>query len=153
VAATRALSVLPIEIEAAIGRLQADLKARVREVRDLQEEVAVGRAARLRESATTIGPWRGVLLTQPRSDAAALKTLAMAVVSEPGFVVVMTGDGPPTPVVIARSTDVGLDAGSWIKRATAELGGRGGGRPETAQGGLDATPERILEFARATLAG
>jgi alanyl-tRNA synthetase len=38
-----------------------------------------------------------------------------------------------------------------MKRAASELGGRGGGRPEAAQGGLDASPERILEFARATL--
>jgi alanyl-tRNA synthetase len=152
VAATRALSVLPAEIEPAIGRLQAEIKATGREVRTLQEEVAVARAARLRESAATIGPWRGVLLTQPGWDAAALKTLATAVVSEPGFVVVMTGDSRPTPVVIARSADVGVDAGAWMKRATAELGGRGGGRPEAAQGGLDASPERILEFARATIA-
>lgn len=151
VAATRALSVLPAEVDAAIGRLQADAKARIREVRALQEEVAVSRAADLRASATTIGPWRGVLLTQPGSDAAALKTIATAVVSEPGFVVVMTGDGRPAPVVIARSADVGLDAGAWMKRATTELGGRGGGRPDSAQGGLDATPERILDFARQTL--
>jgi alanyl-tRNA synthetase len=151
VAATRALSVLPAEIEAAIGRLQADAKTRNRELRVLQEEVAAGRAARLRESAATIGPYRGVLLSQPGWDAAALKTLATAVVSEPGFVVVMTGDSQPTPVVIARSADVALDAGAWMKRAASELGGRGGGRPEAAQGGLDASPERILEFARATL--
>jgi alanyl-tRNA synthetase len=151
-AATRALSVLPAEVEPAIVRLQTEAKSRSREVRDLREEVAVGRAARLRESATTIGPWRGVLLTQPGADATALKTLATAVVSEPGFLVVMTGDSRPTPVVIARSGDVTMDAGAWMKRAAAELGGRGGGRPETAQGGLDASPERILEFARATLA-
>jgi len=151
IAATRTLSVLPAEIEPAIARLQADAKARLREIRALEEELAVGRAARLRESAATIGPWRGVLLTQPGSNAAALKTLATAIVSEPGFVVVITGDGRPAPVVIARSADVGLDAGAWMKRATAELGGRGGGRPDAAQGGLDASPERILEFARLTI--
>jgi len=150
-AATRALSVLPAEIDASIQRLQAEAKTRNRELRTLQDEVATGRAARLRESAATIGPYRGVLLSQSGWDAAALKALATAVVSEPGFVVVMTGDSRPTPVVIARSADVALDAGAWMKKAAAELGGRGGGRPEAAQGGLDASPERILEFARATL--
>jgi alanyl-tRNA synthetase len=78
--------------------------------------------------------------------------LASAIVSESGLVVVLTGDGQPTPVVVARSADVDLDAGAWMKRATAELGGRGGGRPESAQGGLDARPERVLDFARQTLA-
>jgi alanyl-tRNA synthetase len=95
--------------------------------------------------------WRGVLMDQPGSDAAALKFLAAAVVSEPGFVVVLTGSGQPVPVVVARSADVDLDAGAWMTQATTVLGGRGGGRPEFAQGGLAATPEVVLAFARQTL--
>jgi alanyl-tRNA synthetase len=143
--------VLPAELPAAIERLQADLKSSARDVRRLQEELALHQAVRLREEATTIGPYRGVLTTRPGWDAAALKTLAAAIVSEPGLIVVLTGDDRPTPVVIARSADVAADAGAWIKRATAELGGRGGGRPELAQGGLEAAPDRILEFARHTI--
>jgi alanyl-tRNA synthetase len=38
-----------------------------------------------------------------------------------------------------------------MTRATAELGGRGGGRPEMAQGGLTSDPDRIFDFARQTL--
>jgi alanyl-tRNA synthetase len=90
-------------------------------------------------------------LPQPDADAAALKALAAAVVSEPGFVVVFTGQGHPTPVVVARSANVPMDAGAWIKRATAEFGGRGGGRPEQAQGGIEASAEQVLEFARRTV--
>ncbi len=151
-AATRALSVLPGELVPAIERAQADLRTSGREVRRLREEVALFRAASLRQGAETIGPHRGVLSTAPGWDAAALKALAAAVVSEPGFVVVLTGDGHPTPVVVARSLDVAIDASAWMKRATAELGGRGGGRSELAQGGLEASSDRILEFARRTLA-
>jgi alanyl-tRNA synthetase len=151
-AATRALSVLPSEVEAAIGRLQSEAKEKERELRRIQEAVAVLRAGTLRHSAPTLGRVRGVLLTEPGLDAAALKMLASAIVSEPGFVAVITGDARPTPVVVARSADVTtIDAGAWMKRATAELGGRGGGRPDAAQGGLDADPERILAFARDTL--
>ena len=153
VAATRALSVLPSEVEGAIGRLQSEAREKERELRRIQEAMATLRAGVLRHSAPTLGRVRGVLLTEPGLDAAALKVLASAVVSEPGFVAVITGDAKPTPVVVARSADVALDAGAWMKRATAELGGRGGGRPEAAQGGLDAGPERILEFARATIGG
>jgi len=72
-------------------------------------------------------------------------------VSEPGYLVVLTGDGKPVPVVAARSADVVFDAGTWIKQATTTLGGRGGGRPELAQGGIDATPEQVLDFARRSL--
>jgi alanyl-tRNA synthetase len=54
-------------------------------------------------------------------------------------------------VVIARSGDVDFDAAGWLKQAAATLGGRGGGRAELAQGGLGASPQRVLEYARDTL--
>jgi alanyl-tRNA synthetase len=152
VGATRALSVLPAEIPGAIERLQAELKAAGRDVRRFQEELAGYQAAGFRAGAETIGPFRVVLSRQAGSDAQALKTLAAAVVREPGFVVVFTGEGSPTPVVAARSADVSFDAGAWIKRATAELGGRGGGRSELAQAGLEAAPDRVHEFVRQSLA-
>jgi alanyl-tRNA synthetase len=150
-AATRALSVLPQELAGAIERLQNDVKEGGREQRRLREELAVFEAARLREKAETIGPCRGVLQARPEKDASVLKTLAAAVVSEPGLLVVFVGEGRPAPVVIARSTDVSIDAGAWMKRAASELGGRGGGRPEQAQGGLDASADQVLSFARQTL--
>ena len=152
VAATRALSVLPAEISGAIERLQGEVKAAGRETRRLQEELAGFQAAEFRAAAETIGPYRVVLSKQTGSDAQALKTLAAAVVREPGLVVIFTGEGTPTPVVVARSAEVVFDAGGWIKRATTELGGRGGGRPEMAQAGLEATPDRIHEFVRQTIA-
>jgi alanyl-tRNA synthetase len=151
-AASRALSVGAGEIPAALERVQSELKDATREIRRNQEELAGFRARSLRDSATTIGPYRGVLVRQAGADATALKTMAAAIVSEPGFVAVLTGDGPPTPVVIARAADVPIDAGAWLKRATVELGGRGGGRPELAQGGLDAAPDVVLDFARRTIA-
>jgi len=149
--ATRVLSVLPEEIGDGIERLQAALKDADRAAKKTQEELAGFRAAGFRAAAATIGPWRGVLSAQPGSDAGALKTLAAAIVSEPGYLVVLTGEGTPVPVVAARSADVTFDAGAWMKQATAALGGRGGGRPELAQGGLDATSEQVLDFARRTL--
>jgi len=77
--------------------------------------------------------------------------LASAIVREPGTIAVLVGDGMPAPVVVARSGDVELDAAAWIKRAAAELGGRGGGRPELAQGGLGVSPDQVLTFAEETL--
>jgi alanyl-tRNA synthetase len=149
--ATRVLSVLPEEIGDGIERLQAALKDADRAAKKTQEELAGFRAEGFRASAATIGPWRGVLSAQPGSDAGMLKTLAAAIVSEPGYLVVLTGTGTPVPVVAARSADVTFDAGAWMKQTTAALGGRGGGRPEMAQGGLDATSEQVLDFARRTL--
>jgi alanyl-tRNA synthetase len=77
--------------------------------------------------------------------------LASAIVAEPGLVAIVVGEGAPAPVVVARSGDVAWDAGAWLKQATAELGGRGGGRPELAQGGLAASADAIHAYARRTL--
>jgi alanyl-tRNA synthetase len=150
-AASRALSVSPAEVAATIERLQGDVKDFGRTIRRLQDEAATGRAARLRAEATTIGGRLSVLRHEPGLDATGLKTLASAVVGEPGAVVMLVGDGTPAPVVIARSGDVDFDAAGWLKQAAATLGGRGGGRPELAQGGLEATPQRVLEYAQETL--
>jgi alanyl-tRNA synthetase len=150
-AAIRVLSVVPSELAGAIERLQTEQKEADRTIKKLQDELAGFRAQALRQNAATIGPYRGVLIAQPGLDAAALRTLAAAIVSEPGMVAVLAGEGRPTPVVVARSNDVPIDAGAWMKRATAEFGGRGGGRPELSQGGIDAAPEQVFELARRTL--
>jgi alanyl-tRNA synthetase len=150
-AASRALSVSPAEVAPTIDRLQGDVKELGRTIRRLQDDVAAGRAAKLRADAADIGGRRSVLKHEPGWDAAGLKTLASAIVDEPGTVAVLVGDGSPAPVVIARSGDVDFDAAGWMKQAAAALGGRGGGRPELAQGGLGVSPERVLEYARDTL--
>jgi alanyl-tRNA synthetase len=148
---TRVLSVPPAELAASIERMMAESRHASRTIRQLQEELAGYRAVALRASAETIGGRRVVLTSAPGLDATALKSLAAAVVAEPGFVVVAAGGGRPVPVVAARSKDVAFDAGAWIAQATRALGGRGGGRPELAQGGLQAEAAQVLAFARESL--
>jgi alanyl-tRNA synthetase len=151
-AATRLISTSPADLAPAIERLQGELKALGRTVKRLQEDVTVTRARQMRDQAETIGTRRVVIRSEPGWDAAALKTLAAAIVSEPGLVAVLAGDGTPVPVVAARSADVQWDAGAFVREATAALGGRGGGRPELAQGGIPAEVHRILTFARGAVA-
>ncbi len=151
-AAARILTVAVPELPDAIGRMQTSIKDQQRAIRDLQEQVTARLAAELRETAVAgKNGTRLVVRAQPGWDAVAIKFLAGAIVSSPGFVVVLTGEGTPVPTVIARSSDVSLDAGAWMKDATAELGGRGGGRPEIAQGGLAAGTNDILDRANRTL--
>jgi alanyl-tRNA synthetase len=150
-ASTRLLSVSSADLEATIARLMADQRERAREMRRLRDELAVFQAIRLRAAAETIRGFGGVLRHEPGADAAALKTLASAVVSEPGMVAVLVGDGHPAPVVVARSVDVPVDAGALIKVLVAEFGGRGGGRPELAQGGVAADAAAVVAGARAHL--
>jgi alanyl-tRNA synthetase len=55
-------------------------------------------------------------------------------------------------VVIARSPDVSLDANGALRQLVTRFGGRGGGKPELAQGGgLSGAPTEIAAAAREIL--
>jgi alanyl-tRNA synthetase len=152
--AGRLLSVLPQELPGAIGRLQDEARELRRAQRDLQAELAGFRAASLAAAAESLGPHRGVLAAIPGADAAALKALAVAVAENPGLVVVLVSEARPALAVVARSAGVGVDAAGLFKALSARFGGKGGGRPELAQGGgLDAAPAEILDAARRAIAG
>ncbi len=151
-AASRTLSIGVSELPDAVARMAGELKEQQRRLKQLQEQVTAQLAGELRQTAMAgrLGA-QVVVQSQPGWDAPAIKFLAFAVVSVPGFIVVLTGEGDPVPVVAARSADVSFDAGAWLKDAIAALGGRGGGRPEMAQGGLAAGTGDILARARETL--
>ena len=95
-----------------------------------------------------VGLFRRVLVSGAGSDMDVLKTLASAIAAHAGCVAVVIGDGTPVPVVVARAADVVFDAGAWVKQLTAACGGRGGGRPEMAQGGVSGSASEIVAFAR-----
>jgi alanyl-tRNA synthetase len=151
-ASSRLLSVLPAELPAAIGRLQEEARDLRRAQRDLQGELAGLRAVAMADAAETVGSRRAVLAAIANADAGALKGLAAAIVARPGLVVVLVSDATPVLAVVARSADVDLDAAALFKALSARFGGKGGGRPDFAQGGgLNGAPAGILEAARASL--
>jgi alanyl-tRNA synthetase len=151
VGATRALSVVPAALPEAIQRLQQDVKAAKKVTDELRQERAVRQGAALRETAEVIGAARVVLATEPEPDAALLKVTAASVVAEPGFVAVVAGAGEPTPVVVARSSDVPMDASRLVRQLIERFGGRGGGRPELAQAGVGAAPDAVAAEIRRLL--
>jgi alanyl-tRNA synthetase len=149
----RHVSVAADGVPDAIARLQADNKTHQRAIKLMQSELAGHHAGELRAAAEVLGSVKAVLSARPGSDATAIKSLAAAIVTAPGFVVVLVGDGDPAPVVAARSADESFDSGAWMKAVTAALGGRGGGRSEMAQGGVAASAQSILSHARQALEG
>ena len=65
---------------------------------------------------------------------------------------VLVSTSTPALVVIARSADVDVSAQQLLAALIAQFGGRGGGRPEMAQGGgLTASADAILAALRASL--
>ena len=147
--AVRVLSVLPHELPSAVERAQLDAKDLRKTVSRLQGELAGHEASRLLEDAALVGDRRVVVQALEGWDAAGLKAIASSLVAQGGVVAVLVSAGNPIAVVVARSQDAALDSSKGLRMLLDRFGGRGGGRPELAQGaGLVGTIEDILAAAR-----
>ena len=147
--AVRVLSVLPHELPSAVERAQLDSKDLRKTVSRLQGELAGHEASRLLEDAALVGDRRVVVQALEGWDAAGLKAIASSLVAQSGVVAVLVSAGNPIAVVVARSQDAALDSSKGLRMLLDRFGGRGGGRPELAQGaGLVGKIEDILTAAR-----
>ena len=150
-AAVRSLSVLPAEVPGAIERLQGELKDQKRAVTDLQGVLATYEGRELADSAEPFSGG-GFVLRAVNADAARLKALASAITSRPGLLAVLLSTSSPSLVVAARSTDVTMSCSEIVSALAKRFGGRGGGKPDLAQGGgLNAPVEELLAEARRLL--
>jgi len=131
----RYLSVAPQELPSAIEGAQTENKDLRRTIRDLGERLAIHEAAALVQRARPIGSARVVVDALEGWDQQGLKALASAAASQPGVVAALLSAGDPALVVIARASDVHLDAAAVLKALVQRFGGKGGGKPELAQGG------------------
>jgi len=69
-------------------------------------------------------------------DADSLKHLALALIAQPGVIALLASrDGDTARLVFARSSDAGGDMNALMRKACEMLDGRGGGKPDMAQGG------------------
>ena len=151
-ASGRLLSALPHELPATIERLQIEAKEQKRTNARMNAELAEFRARALADTAEPTEVGR-LVLKSVDGDALALKSLAQAVVAQPGFVVVLVSAATPALVIVARSADAKPSAQTILAGLVAAFGGRGGGKPDLAQaGGLNATPATILDHARTLIA-
>ena len=87
-------------------------------------------------------------------DAESLKKLAHALIASPRTIALLASrDNDTARLVFARSTDADGDMSALMREACAMLDGRGGGKPELAQGGGKnvAKLEAAIAHAGATL--
>jgi alanyl-tRNA synthetase len=143
----RLLGVAPLDVVPHVERVLQEVRDRDRKLRDLRATLVQYQAAAWREAAEVVGSLR-VVCRAADLESAEVKALAQALVEAPGLVAIVAGTGTPMPVVVARATDVAFDSGACLEAATAALGGRGGGRPDLAQGGLAATVTDLENFVR-----
>jgi alanyl-tRNA synthetase len=145
------LSVPAPDIPDAIGRMLADARDQRRSLAALQAELARYRANELAGSAVTTAAGPAVLRAL-EADANTLKTLAAAIVARGGLVAVLVSASRPALAVVSRSADATVASNEILTQLIAKFDGRGGGKPDLAQGGgLNGNPEQILEEARRIL--
>ena len=148
----RTLSVLPGELAAAVERMQREARELRRTIKVMQESLAAHEAARLLAAASPVGGVRLVVDALDGWDAAGLKAVAVAMTAAGRAAVVLVTATSPLSVVVARSHDVAVDANATLRELVGRFGGRGGGKPDLAQGGgLTASPRDVTSAARILL--
>jgi alanyl-tRNA synthetase len=150
----RHLSVATDELASGVERLQAENKTLARTIRGLQEQLAAHEARAAVARGVRSGGRLLVIEALDGWDAQGLKALAVAAAREPGSAVALFTTASPALVVVARHPDTGVDAGGVLKALVSRFGGRGGGKPDLAQGGgLSGSREDLTAAARELLRG
>jgi alanyl-tRNA synthetase len=111
-------------------------------------------AAELADRAETVGSMRVVAAALAEWDQSGLKAIASAIASRPGHVAVLFSTPGPSAVVLARAADVAVDCAAALRALVGQFGGKGGGRPELAQGGgLQGSADALVQAARSLWSG
>jgi alanyl-tRNA synthetase len=149
-AVQRHLSVAPAEMAGGIERLQGEVKTLQRTLRGVQERLAVFEAQALVAKAERVGGRALIVEALDGWDAQALKAMATAAAAaEPAAAVALFTMTTPALVVVARGSACDIDANAVLKGLTARFGGKGGGKPDLAQGGgLSASTADLVGAAK-----
>lgn len=143
-----ALTVGYRELPEAVGRLQEEARAARREARSLRERLVEVEAARLTETAVSVGPLRVAWAVEENWDPADLRALAQKVAAHPDTVALVASvGGERVHLCVACAEGVPADATALLRAVAEPLGGKGGGQARFAQGSAPAAPRRQVEEA------
>jgi alanyl-tRNA synthetase len=129
----------PLDVGGAVAKLQGELKARMDLLGSTRGELLELLAVKILgahppdASGTTI-----VRVPRTTDDIGMLRALAgKLTAARPDVVAICTSpDGDAELVVVQRGSTAKFDCGAWLKETAQKSGGRGGGRPERAEGRL-----------------
>ena len=160
---TTMLKTQPDDLVGRVTDLVDRLRAAEKEVERIRTAQLLGRAADLAAAAEDVRGTSFVGTVVPGVGGGDVRTLALDIRGRlagdrPGAVVVVGTEGDKVSAVAAvngAGTAAGVSANTLVRAATAELGGKGGGKDDVAQGGgTDASrAEAAVAAARAALAG
>ncbi len=143
-----ALSVGAEEVEAAVTRLRdAEERARKR-LQNLGDQLIDYEAQDLIAHAELVGSVRVVRRAYADRGLEEVRALARAI-SAGGCIALLGLRAEKTQLIFARAEGLALDCGKLLRETLAPFGGRGGGQPALAQGGLPdaASLEEALDAA------
>ena len=133
---TTAFSAASADIPAAVERLRAEAKAGMKERQRLREELADYHAARLAVEVPIENRLRIVDRSWKDRDPEYCKLLASRLTAAaPSTIVLFCAENTTAAsIVLARSLDFSFDCGRLLREALTQLGLRGGGSADFAQG-------------------
>jgi alanyl-tRNA synthetase len=144
------------DVPAAVARLQEELKKARREADELRLKLALGAGARAQDGREAREVGDGVLVLAREAsdlDASALRQLSDTLLAQIKTGVVVLGrraDGKAS-LIVRTSPDIAkrVPAGQVIKELAPIIGGRGGGKPDMAEGG-GPEPQKLSEALEAS---
>ena len=133
-------------LPASVKTLQDRLRAAEYELNRLKKEQLLSRTQQLLDEAEELANGVKLVSCFVDADAVLLKDVTAKLIEQPGVVALMGAmNGEQALCVFGRSADVKTDMGALLRDSARPLGGKGGGRPDFAQGG---GPKEILEAAK-----
>ena len=145
-----------IELPAVIGKLQDELKKARREADELRLKIAsgaVGSAATNGDEAREIGGVRILAREASGLDAPGMRQLSDTLLAriKSGVVVLGRSSDGKASLIVRTSPDVAkrVPAGQVIRELAPIIGGKGGGKPDMAEGGGN-QPEKLADALNAS---
>ena len=151
-AAHQAADMLSTGVEnlaASVSALQEKLRAAEFELVRLRREQLLNQAEQFIAEAEALPGGARLIARFVDADAMLLRDLASKLIEAPGMIALLGAmNGDQAIYVFGRSTDLNVHMGTLLKESALPYGGKGGGRPDFAQGGGS---REILDAARKAL--
>jgi len=140
-----------LDVGNAVAKLRSELKARADALSASRSELVLhlAEAAWRAYPAATAGAPTFVTLVRPHDDVSMLRAIAGSLAARADVVALVASLDPASGealLVVQRGASVtSFDCGAWLKSAASAHEGRGGGRPERAEGRIKLTGLGPLE--------
>lgn len=124
------------KLTASVSALQEKLREAEFEMVKLRKEQLLSQVQSFLNGAERLPDGTRLIARFVDADAMLLREITSKLIEQPGVIALMGArSGDQAIYVFGRSADVGMNMGVLLRDAARPLGGKGGGRPDFAQGG------------------